>query len=163
MAVAVFTTLPGAIMLDLTSLESIVAALYRTISGPAGAPRDWDTERVLLHPGARLMPTRPTVEGGGTIEVFDLDGYIRSRTPIFDAGDVYEVEIGRQEWRFGNIAHVLSAYELRRRPEGPVWMRGVNSIQCFWDGTRWWVLSILWDNEREGLTLPPDLTAPVAG
>ena len=141
---------------DLTSIPSIVAALYRTISGPAGAPRDWELERQLLHPRARLMPTRPG-PGGGHIEVFDLDGYIASRTPIFEADPVYEVEIARQEWRFGNIAHVLSAYELRRAPGGPPYLRGVNSIQLFWDGARWWVLSILWDNERPGLRLPPDL------
>ena len=114
---------------DLTSIPSIVAALYRTISGPAGAPRDWALERRLLHPGARLMPTRSGPDGAGLIEVFDLDGYIASRAPIFAADAVYEVEIGRQEWRFGHIAQVLSAYELRRTPEGPPYLRGINNIQ----------------------------------
>jgi hypothetical protein len=142
---------------DLTSIYSIIAALYRTISGPAGAPRDWNLERLLLHPGARLMPTRPGPDDVGLIDVFDLDGYIASRSPIFAADPVYEVEIGRQEWRFGHVAHVVSAYELRRAPQGPPYMRGVNSIQLFWDGSRWWVMSILWDNERPGLRLPPEL------
>ena len=33
----------------------------------------------------------------------------------------------------------------------------INNIQLFWDGSRWWVMSILWDNERPGLRLPPEL------
>ena len=139
---------------DLTSTTSIVAALYRTISGPAGAARDWNLERQLLHPGARLMPTRPGPDGRGLIDVFDLDGYIASRSPIFAADAVYEVEIGRQEWRFGHIAHVVSAYELRRAPQGPAYLRGVNSIQLFNDGKRWWILSIYLQHESAEAPLP---------
>jgi hypothetical protein len=33
-------------------------------------------------------------------------------------------------------------------------VRGINSIQLFHDGTRWWVLGIAWDNERPGNPLP---------
>jgi hypothetical protein len=33
----------------------------------------------------------------------------------------------------------------------------INSIQLFHDGDRWWVMSVLWDNEREGNPLPADL------
>ena len=73
--------------------------------------------------------------------------------------DFYEVEIARQEFRFGDIAHVLSAYEARTAPApaGKVLRRGVNSIQLMHDGERWWILSTIWDNEREGVTLPPEL------
>lgn len=148
---------------DLTTIDDVVATLYRSISGPAGVPRDWDTERALLHPEARLMPTRPLPDGGAAVDVFDLDGYIASRTPFFAAGDFYEVEIGRREWRFGSIAHVLSAYEGRRTPDGPAFFRGVNSIQLFWDGARWWVMAICWDNERDGVALPPDLVPASPG
>lgn len=135
----------------------MIQALYACISGPAGAPRDWATDRLLHHPRARLMPTRPTADGRSTVDVFDLDGYIGSRAPYFAANDFYEVEIGREEFRFGNICHVLSAYESRRTPDGPPFGRGINSFQLWWDGTRWWVMSALWDNERPGLTLPPNL------
>ena len=33
-------------------------------------------------------------------------------------------------------------------------MRGINSIQLFYDGTRWWVLSVFWDNERPDQPIP---------
>ena len=142
---------------DLTDIGSMIRAAYAAISGPAGAPRDWATDRLLHHPGARLMPTRPASGGGSTIEVFDIEGYIASRTPYFASTDFHEVEIARQEFRFGNIASVLSSYESRHTPDGPPFGRGVNCFQFWWDGTRWWVMSILWDNEREAVFLPPEL------
>jgi hypothetical protein len=138
---------------DVDSIDGIVRALYETISGPAG-PRDWDRERSLLAPGARLQPTRPKEGGGGTMEVFDVEGYIASRTPFFAQNDFHEVEVSRRVDRFGNIAQVWSQYEGRRSPEGEPFMRGINSIQLFNDGDRWWIVSVLWDNERPGITLP---------
>src|SRR5262245_14882414 len=103
---------------DAASIDGIIRALYECISGPAGAPRDWDRERRLFLPGARLVPTRPAPEGGTIADVFDLDGYIASRTPIFEKDPVFEIEIARRTFHFGSIAHVLSAYELRRTPDG---------------------------------------------
>jgi hypothetical protein len=59
--------------------------------------------------------------------------------------------------RFFNLAHVLSTYESRRTPDGPVFARGVNSIDLFWDGIRWWIASAVWDFERPDAPLPPEL------
>ena len=33
-------------------------------------------------------------------------------------------------------------------------MRGINSIQLFHDGTRWWVATIMWDSERPDNPIP---------
>jgi hypothetical protein len=146
---------------DVESIDGIVTAIYDVISGPAGG-RDWDRERSLFLSGARLVPTRPLPEGGAAADVFDVEGYIASRTPIFAAQDVWETEIGRQVFVFGNFAHVLSSYELRRSsPAGgelPA-VRGVNSIQLFNDGRRWWITSVTWDNERPGVAIPESLLA----
>jgi hypothetical protein len=135
----------------------MVRAAYACISGPANAPRDWVTDRLLFHAGARLMPTRPAADETSTVEVFALDEYIESRAPYFEANGFYEVEIARQEFRFGNIASVLSAYESRHEPDGPPFMRGLNSFQFWWDGTRWWIMAVLWDNERKEVRLPAPL------
>lgn len=140
---------------DVETIEGIVRALYEVISGPAGT-RDWDRERTLLAPGARQMPTRPRPEGGATLDMFDMDGYIASRSPFFAENDFYEAEIAHRVERFGNIAHVWSTYEYRRAPEAEPFGRGINSIQLFHDGDRWWIVSILWDNEREGNPLPEE-------
>jgi hypothetical protein len=150
---------------DVESIDGIVAAIYDVISGPAG-DRDWDRERSLFLAGGRLVPTRPLPEGGAAAEVFDVEGYIASRTPLFAAQDVWETEIARQVFVFGNFAHVLSSYELRRSsPAGgelPV-VRGVNGIQLFNDGRRWWISAVIWDNERPGVAIPEPLLAGQAG
>lgn len=139
---------------DTVSIDAVITAMYESISGFAGQPRDWVRDRRLYAPGALLVPTRPLPGGGAAADLFDLDGYIESRTPFFAENDFFEIEIARQEFRFGNMANVLSAYEGRKAPEGEVIKRGVNSIQLFHDGERWWVVSILWDNERPDVLMP---------
>ena len=140
---------------DVETIDGIIKALYATISGPAG-PRDWERERSLFAPGARLQPTRPNDGGGGgTLEMLDVEGYIASRGPVFAQDDFYEAEVARREERFGNIAQAWSTYEYRRSPDDPApFGRGINSIQLFHDGDRWWIVSVLWDNERPGNPLP---------
>jgi hypothetical protein len=139
---------------DTASIDSVITAMYESISGFAGQPRDWERDRRLYAPGARLVPTRTLPGGGAAADVFDIDGYIESRTPFFAENDFFEIEIARQEFRFGNMAHVLSAYEGRKSPGGELVKRGINSIQLFHDGKRWWVVSILWDNERPDSPMP---------
>jgi hypothetical protein len=48
-------------------------------------------------------------------------------------------------------------YATRRTPEGPVIARGVNSIELFHDGRRWWIAAAIWDSERPGNPIPKDL------
>ena len=55
---------------------------------------------------------------------------------------------GRTE-QFGGIAHVFSAYDSKRLATDSVpFARGINSIQLFNDGKRWWVVTVFWDSER---------------
>ena len=145
----------GARRQDVESIDALITAFYDTISGPAG-PRDWDRERNLCAPTVRLMPSRPKEDGSHSIEVFDNEGYIASRTPFFLENSFYEREIARRVERFGNIAHVWSTYEARRTPDGEVFLRGINSIQLYFDGDRWWAMAVLWDIERPGTPIPPE-------
>jgi hypothetical protein len=143
---------------DFTTIDGIIRAMYESISGKKGEPRQWERDRALHHPKALLIPARQA-PGGPAAGVFDMDGFIASREGFLASTDFYEVEIGRREFRFGAIANVLSSYEARTAPApaGKVLRKGVNSIQLMHDGERWWILSTLWDNEREGVALPKDL------
>ena len=143
---------------DVESIDAIIAATYDVISGPAGKQRDWDRERSLFYQGARLMPTA-TVAGRNDVElsplILDVEGYIARVEPLFAKSGFYETEIARRVESFGSIAHVWSTYESRRDPSDPEpFMRGINSIQLFNDGRRWWVLSIYWQHESTQQPLP---------
>ena len=140
----------------LEQLAALIDEFYAIISGPAG-PRDWSRERAILHPQARLMRTGADESGRPWIRVMSLDEYIADTAPFFAADDFHEIEVARRVDRFGNWAHVRSVYEARRSPGDPELLkRGVNSIQLFHDGERWRVVSVLWDNEREGVEVPSD-------
>lgn len=143
---------------DLYSIDAIINAAYEVISGPAGKKRDWDRERSLFLPGARLIPTA-TVPGRNDVEltpfILDVDGYIQRVEPIFAENGFYETEIARRTEQFGQIAHVWSTYESRHNPDDPEpFMRGINSIQLFYDGARWWIVNIYWQHEGEKNPIP---------
>ena len=143
---------------DVESIDAIIAATYDVISGAAGKQRDWDRERSLFYQGARLMPTA-AVAGRNDVElapqILDVEGYIARVEPLFEKSGFYETEIARRVESFGSIAHVWSTYESRRDPGDPEpFMRGINSIQLFNDGKRWWVLSIYWQHESRQHSLP---------
>lgn len=131
---------------DVSSIAAIIQASYEVISGPAGAPRDWERFRSLYAPGARLMP----VISGATPHVRTLspEDYIRRVEPIFATESFYERETSREEKTIGRIAHVLSHYESLRSPEQPAFEHGTNSIQLFWDDRRWWIVSVMWNTPR---------------
>ena len=55
------------------------------------------------------------------------------------------------------MLHAFSTYEARRTPDdAEPFMRGINSIQLFHDGTRWWVVTVFWDAERPGNPIPAE-------
>jgi len=128
---------------DVASVDAIVKAAYDVISGPAGKKRDWDRERSLFIPGARLIPTTAKagqINSDGTItpQVLDVEGFIERSREFFAKAGFFEKEIARRTERFGHIAHVWSTYESRHQADDPEpFMRGINSIQLLNDGDRW--------------------------
>jgi len=151
------TRVPAAKPDDVKSMDSILKAVYDVISGPAG-DRDWNRFRSLFVPEARL--TSATRKDGGPVHLLDVEGYARGAGGYFKTHGFYESAIANRIQRFGNIAQVFSSYESRNAPNEKPFARGVNSIQLFFDGSRWWVLSILWDEEAPANPLPPDLATP---
>lgn len=128
---------------DVESLDAIVAALYGMISGPAGQPRDWDRFRSLFRDGARLIPT-----GGADLDVISPDDYVARSGPFLEERGFFETEIHRTTERYGAVAHLFSTYESRWTPDEEPFDRGINSIQAFHDGSRWWIVTIFWQGER---------------
>lgn len=148
------STLPVADPADVESIDAIIAALYDVISGPAGE-RDWDRFRSLFAPGAVLSAMVPRPDGTAPLRVFGYEDYVRFGGQYFQDNAFYEREAGRDLRRFGNIANAMSHYESRRAPDDPEpFARGINTITLVTDGARWYVVSIAWDEVREGNPLP---------
>jgi hypothetical protein len=147
---------PVAHAADVKSVDAIVGALYDVISGPAGQKRDWDRMRSLFVPGARLIPSVANPAGGATARVLTVDEYIERGGPGLEKNGFFEREIARKTDAFGNIAILFSTYESRHTAADPApFARGINSIQLLKDGDRWWIVTVYWDAERPGNTIPP--------
>ena len=144
---------PAANPADVESIDAIIAALYDVISGPAGA-RDWDRFRSLFAPKATLSRMAPRPDGTTPVRVLTPEEYVELAGGYFIENPFYEREAGRELEQFGNVANAMSFYESRRAPEEEPFTRGVNTITLLHDGTRWYVLSIAWDEVREGLPAP---------
>ncbi len=154
--VAVQPPRPG----DVASIDGMMKAFYDVISGPAGAPREWGRDRTLYIPGVRFVAIGVEKDGRVRPRVMSHQEFVEATDPGFVKEGFYEREVHRTTWRFGSIAHVLSTYESRRAPDGPVTGRGVNSVELHHDGQRWWISSAQWDEERPGNPLPKDLLPP---
>ncbi|OON61277.1 hypothetical protein B0920_16510 [Massilia sp. KIM] len=146
---------PAARPADVASVDAIVKALYEVISGPAGAPRDWDRMRSLFAPGARMMAIGVRKDGSIGMRAMTPDDYIAANSKVFATTGFFETELARTTDAFGQLVHVFSTYEARHAPgDAKPFMRGINSIQLVNDGNRWHVLSLAWRAEDPKLPLP---------
>lgn len=138
---------------DVDSPEAIIKAMYDTISGPAGT-RNWQRERSLFLPGARLIPIGKRIHGEQGLQVLTIDEWIDGVTDFFKENDFWETEVMCHMDRFGDLVQAFSTYEARDRPDGPPIARGINSIQVLFHDGRWWIASIVWDNETRENPIP---------
>lgn len=156
-AAPVPATTPVANPDDVASPEALITAVYDVISGDAGVARDWDRFRSLFHPTARLIPSGPRADGTIGLRSITPEDYITLSGPQLEGSGFHEREIAATTERYGSMVHVFSTYEARRAStDAEPFMRGINSFQLFFDGTRWWVLSIYWRAEDDSLPIPDE-------
>jgi len=153
---------PAAKPADVASPDAIMAATYDVISGPAAQQRDWDRFRSLFVPGARLIPVVPRKTGGGLdTRTITPDEYAQHADAYFQKNGFAEREISRKSERYGNIMQIFSTYESRHdAKDAQPFARGINSFQLFYDGTRWWVVTIYWLEETPENPLPKEFLPP---
>ena len=138
---------------DVKSTDAIITALYDVISGDAGAPRNWERFKNLFVPEAKLIPTNKNKEGNFTYRAITPDEYVPMFTSRVTTG-FFERELHQVTEQYGTIAHVFSTYETKEKKDGPVTNRGINSIQLYYDGARYYVVNIFWCAESLGFNLP---------
>lgn len=145
-----------------TDFRELTRALYRVVSAAPGQ-RDWDGIRHYYHPEARLVRTGVNPDGSPFVSVFSLDGYIQNVRQVLDGVRFSEVEVAQESVVFGNVARLTSVYEYTRETgQETVRGRGVNFFTLVKEDGQWRVMSIVWDNERPGLSLPPEVYSPRA-
>ncbi len=146
-------TVPAANPKDVQSLDAMVAAIYEVISGPPGA-RDWNRFNSLFAKDARLIAVRAPKEGKPVLVAMTPAGYAERAGSYFLEHGFFEHELSRKTDSFGAMTHIYTTYESRETKDGKAIDRGINSMEFFYDGERWWCVEIYWDSERPGNPIP---------
>jgi hypothetical protein len=138
--------------MKMTDLDGIIAEMYDQVCFENGQRPDWKRQEAIFTPGARMV----RINDSGVFE-FDMQSYKENFEAMIDSGEMptfWEGELWRETREFGDMAHVLSAYETRRTRNGEVLNRGVNSIQLFKRDGRWWISAMIWRREGRDVRIP---------
>lgn len=134
-----------------TTLDALIKALDEAVSGPAN--KDRTCFRDLFLADARLIPIRIAADGTATprtLTVQDwIDAVAKRGSNVF-----YERQVKVKTEVYGHMAHLWSTYETRTTPDGKAEVRGINSIQAIYDGSRWRVMEIVWQAETPTELVP---------
>jgi hypothetical protein len=142
---------------DVESIDAIINSLYDVISGGAGEARNWNRMRSLFLPEAKMVATGTTPAGEIVKRVMTVEDYITRNGPALEKNGFFEKELFRKQEVYGRIAHCFSTYDSRRTlADKEPFMRGINSIQLYNDGKRWWIVSIFWQSESKETPLPKE-------
>lgn len=138
---------------DVATIDGIMKATYEAVSGEAGEKRQWERD-LSLHDPKAVYSFRDTVNGKPKQLTMTLKEFHTETDTMIATTAFYETEINREVRIYGNIAHVWSTYETRLVKNGPVARRGINSVQLYFMGGRWWILSWTFDREKFAGRIP---------
>lgn len=136
----------------MNDLDAVIHAMYDSICFEEGGRPDWARQAEIYAPDARMV----RINDGGVFE-FDQESYRVDFERMIASGEMpsfWEGELWRDTQLYGDMAHVLSAYETRRGRNGPVLNRGVNSIQLFQRDGQWRVSAMIWRREGRNVRIP---------
>lgn len=143
---------------DLTTVDGMIQALYRCISFEPGGEPNWQQFRQLFLPQSQLLKAGAIGPKGSpvlTIDEFIEQTHAFVGESLLQRHGFVETEIMRKTEGFGRIAHIFSTYASRfaSGSSKPI-SRGTNSIQMLRKDGRWWLVSLVWDEEGRGRVLP---------
>lgn len=145
---------------DISSVDGLVRAFYEVVNVRPDAPRQWGRDRTLYSPWVRFVATSTGKDGRPVVEVWDHQQFVEATEPLVQRG-FSEREIHRRTRIYGHIAHVDSSYETElASADGLLRSRGVNSIEMYFDGQRWWITSVMWMTESKQAPIPAELLPP---
>lgn len=142
---------------DVSSPEALVKADLECLSGGVGVPRQWARNYSLYDPHARVLSAETNEKTGKVVVVSSSEPEFarRSDASLVKQG-FSEWEMAHKTFRYGNVATVMSSYD-GKNAAGKKTGRGVNIYQMYFDGTRWWITSVIWDAERHNNPVPKEL------
>jgi ketosteroid isomerase-like protein len=138
-------------MLTAMTLDEVIAKMYASMSFERGQLPDWRSQSEVFATDARLVRVRDD----GVFE-FDPRTFRKDYEAMITSGaltSLFERELWREAQVYGDIAHVLSSYEIRTSHGGDLVSRAMKSIQLFQKDGRWWISAMIWRRENDHIRL----------
>lgn len=133
---------------DVVSDDAIIKALYDVISGPSTQNRDWDRFRHLFSKDARMMMVVIHKDSGKVVRTITPEQYIERNGKRLQEIGFVEAELNRITENYGAVTHAFSTYKSDYVVNGTAMKaKGINSIQLFNDGKRFYIVSVYWDGD----------------
>lgn len=137
-----------------STLNGIMKAYYDVVTVKKGEKPSYERDSLLHYGNVNVGWAVKTKTGKTTFKYVSLKEYHHESDDYLAAKGFYEKEISRKVEKFGAVYHVWSTYESRNTKTGPVIERGINSIEIYYDGSRFWILGWFFDAERKDNPLP---------
>ena len=141
---------------NVSTLDGIIKAYYDVVTVKKGEKASYERDSLIHWPNVSVGAAGVNKSGKPAIHYMSLKEYHRLADPGLEKDGFYEKELSRKVEKFGSIYHVWSTYESRNEPTGPIIERGINSIELFYDGTRFWILGWFYDGERKDNPIPKE-------
>jgi hypothetical protein len=139
-----------------STLDGIIKAYYDVVTVKKGEKVSYGRDSCLHIKNAGVGILQIGKDGKPVMHYITLKAYHRQSDAYLEKNGFDEKEISRKVQHFGNMYHVWSTYESRNDAGGPVIERGINSIELYFDGTRFWITSWTFDSERKDNPLPKE-------
>lgn len=139
---------------DVSTLDGIMKAYYDVVTVKKGEKVSYERDSLLHVPNPSVGMAQVGKDGKVKLRLITLKQFHQNSDAYLEKDGFYEKEISRKVENFGAIYHVWSTYETRNVVDGPVIERGINSIQLYFDGTRFWILTWVFDNESKEQPIP---------
>jgi hypothetical protein len=141
---------------NVSTLDGIMKAYYDVVTVKKGGKVLYERDSLIHWPNVNVGWGGLTKNGKSTFHYVSLKEYHRLSDALLEKDGFDEREVSRKVEKFGSIYHVWSTYESRNTAEGPVIERGINSIELFYDGARFWILGWFFDGERKDNPIPAE-------
>lgn len=139
---------------NVSTLDGIMKAYYDVVTVEKGGKVYYERDSLLHWPNAKVGSVGISKTGKTVLHYMSLKAFHKLWDASLEKNGFYENEISCKVEKFGAIYHVWSTYESRNTKTSPVTDRGINSIELFYDGTRFWILGWFFDSERKGNAIP---------
>lgn len=139
------------------SVDAIVKTTLEIVSGEKGTDRDWNLFRQLFRPDGRLAVLTHYSDTDKKVTVYNVEEFIENTSGFYENNNFLEEEILKKVDQYNGIATVFQSFYLKSdQAEG----KGINTYQLTYLDGRWWIYSLLWTNDWNGVDVPQEYLKP---